>query len=240
MSLLTTLCLIRYDELRRTHSALQEDHSLISDKNLELKWRHVYMRNKQANFFDMVSVMEAKAYAKAAQFDQAAREGQETLRQIDIISEDSGNQHRRIMDLERSLHTMEQKAVKSRNAFQEVSNELDTTKTKAYAREKELLALVRQLKAQHADEIKAKDQEIHKLTQRAAFQKNEAAKALQAEEEAHAASKEAHAQAVLALRAQHSQEQRHTGSRLLFCLMKYKLLWDDYHVMEWRVAKVSP
>ena len=48
----------------------------------------------QANFFDMVSVMEAKAYAKAAQFDQAAREGQETLRQIDIISEDSGNQHR--------------------------------------------------------------------------------------------------------------------------------------------------
>jgi len=99
----------RYDELHQTHSALLDDHAVVRDENMSLKWRHVYMQNKQANFFDMVSVMEAKAYAKAAQFARAASQGQETLKQIDIISSDSGNQHRRIQDLEKSLRIMEQK-----------------------------------------------------------------------------------------------------------------------------------
>jgi len=91
------------------------------------------------------------------------------------------------------------------------------------------MALVRQTIAQHADEIQDRDEEAHKLKQHAAYAKNEAAKALKEEQVSHAATKERLTQERVALASR-------SGSRLLFCLMKYKLLDEDYKVCEARVV----
>jgi hypothetical protein len=120
-------------------------------------------------------------------------------------------------------------AVKSRNTISEISSELETTKSKAHQKEKELMALVRQTIAQHADEIQDRVEEAHKLKQHAAYAKNEAAKALKEEQVSHAATKERLTQERVALASR-------SGSRLLFCLMKYKLLDEDYKVCEARVV----